>query len=61
MVESNFNALDINFVFTLDDQEEQATPQLDEAFMNSPWYADLIFVLFNLNAPPGLTKTIAHR
>lgn len=26
MVESNFNALDINFVAALDDQEEQATP-----------------------------------
>lgn len=43
MVESKFNALDINFVATLDDQEEQVTPQLDEAFMTSPWYADLIF------------------
>ena len=36
MVESNFNALDINFVDEWDDQEEQATPQLDEAFMTSP-------------------------
>ena len=33
------------------------TPQIDEAFITSPWYADLIFVLFNLQAPPGLTKT----
>ena len=57
MAESNFNALDINFVVALDDKEEKATPQLDEAFMTSPWYANLIFVLFNLNAPPSLTKT----
>lgn len=24
--------------------------------MSSPWYADLIYVLFNLNSPPSLTK-----
>ena len=47
MVESNFNALYINFVAELDDQEEKVTPQLDEAFMTSPWYAYLIYVLFN--------------
>jgi len=57
MDESNFNALDINFVVELDDHEEHATPQLDEAFMTSPWYANLIYVLFNLNSPPCLTKT----
>lgn len=57
MVESNSHALDINFVAALDSQEEQETPQLDEDFMTSPWYVNLIFVLFNLNAPPILTKT----
>ena len=56
MDESNFNALDINFVAKLDDQEEHATPQLDEAFMASPWYAILIYVSFNLNAPTDPTK-----
>jgi len=60
MVESNFNALDINFVAALDDQDEQATSQLDEAFITSPWYADFIFVLFNLNEIPSLTKTKAR-
>jgi len=28
-----------------------------EVFLTSPWYAYLIFVLHNLQAPPGLTKT----
>jgi hypothetical protein len=28
-----------------------------EVFLNSPWYADLIFVLHNLQARPSLTKT----
>ena len=59
MVESNFHALDIKFVVALDYQEEKATPQINEAFTTSPWYADLIFVLFYLQAPPSLTKTKA--
>jgi hypothetical protein len=37
-----------------------ATPSVGEVFLNSPWYADLIFVLQNLEAPPGLTKTKAR-
>jgi hypothetical protein len=57
MAESNFHALDINFLAAVDEQEEQATPHVREVFSNSPWYADLIFVLHNLQAPPGLTKT----
>jgi hypothetical protein len=57
MEESNCNALDINFLATFDEQEEQVTPKVKEVFLNSPWYADLIFVLHNLQAPPGLTKT----
>jgi hypothetical protein len=60
MVESNFHALDINFLAALDEQEEQATPQVTEDFATSPWYADLIFVLHHLQAPPGLTKTKAR-
>jgi hypothetical protein len=57
MVESNFQALDINFLDVADEQGEMATPNIREVFLNSPWYADLIFVLQNLQAPPGLTKT----
>jgi hypothetical protein len=60
MVESNFHALDINFLVAVDEQEEQATPNVKEVFLNSPWYEDLIFVLHNLQAPPGLTKTKAR-
>ena len=33
---------------------------MKEVFFNSPWYEDLIFVLHNLQAPPGLTKTKAR-
>jgi hypothetical protein len=60
MAESNFHALDINFLAAADEQGEQATPSVREVFLNSPWYADLIFVLHNLQAPPGLTKTKAR-
>jgi hypothetical protein len=59
MEESNFNALDINFLAGVDEQEEWVTPKVKEVFLNSPWYADLIFVLHNLQAPPSLTKTKA--
>jgi hypothetical protein len=59
MAESNFHALDINFLAAANGPEEQATPNIKEAFLNSPWYVDLIFVLQNLQAPPGLTKTKA--
>jgi hypothetical protein len=51
MAESNFQALDINFLDVADEQGEMATPNVREVFLNSPWYADLIFVLQNLQAP----------
>jgi hypothetical protein len=60
MAESNFHALDINFLVAVNEQEEQATPNVKEVFLNSPWYTYLIFVLHNLQAPPGLTKTKAR-
>jgi hypothetical protein len=52
MVESNFYALDINFLAAVDEQGEQVTPSVKEVFLNSPWYTDLIFVLHKLQALP---------
>jgi hypothetical protein len=60
MVESNFHALDINFLVAVDEHGEHATPSVKEVFLNSPWYAYLIFVLHNLQSPPRLTKTKAR-
>eukprot|EP00253_Pinus_taeda_P007560 PITA_07560 len=54
MSETNFQALDIN---QLDNEPELATPQISETFLQSPWYADIHFVLLNLCAPPGLSRT----
>jgi len=34
-----------------------ATPQINQAFLQTPWYADICFVLLNLHAPPGLSRT----
>ena len=60
MAESNWHALDINFIAQVDDQEEMATLEISEAFSDSPWYAYIIFVLLNLQAPPGLSRTKAR-
>ena len=54
MSETNFQALNIN---QLDNEQELATPQISEAFLLSPWYVDICFILLNLCAPPGLSKT----
>jgi hypothetical protein len=35
------------------------TPNVKDVFLNSPWYADLIFALHNLQAPHGITNTKA--
>ena len=54
MSKTNFQALEIN---QLDNEPELATPQISEIFLQSPWYADICFVLLNLCAPPGLSRT----
>ena len=54
MSETNFQALNIN---ELDNEQELATPQISQAFLLSPWYADICFILLNLCAPPGLSRT----
>ena len=60
MAESNCNALDINFITQVDDQEEMVTPYISDTFLHSPRYADIIFVLLKLQAPPGLSRTKAR-
>ena len=60
MAESNCEVLDINMINALDDQEEFSTPIVEDYFANSPWYTDIVYVLLNLNTPPGLPKTKAR-
>ena len=59
MAESNCELLDINMINALDSQEEFSTPVVEDHFVNSPWYTDIVYVFLNLNAPPGLSKTKA--
>eukprot|EP00253_Pinus_taeda_P005377 PITA_05377 len=54
MSETNFQALDIN---QLDSEPELATPKINVAFEQSPWHSDIYYVLQNLCAPPGLSRT----
>jgi len=56
MAESNCQGLDIKFVAQIDNEEEMATSLISQAFIESPWYADIIYVLQNLQAPLGLSK-----
>ena len=51
MAESNFEALDINMINALDEQEEMSTPIVEDHFMNSSWYAHILYVFLNLNTP----------
>ena len=60
MAELNLQAVDINMVDALGEQEGLPDPTVEEQFQNSPWYSDILYVLTNLNAPPDLSKTRAE-
>ena len=57
MAKSNFQALDMNMVDVLEENKEFIAPYIEEMFLNSSWYADIIYVLLYLNAPPSLSNT----
>jgi hypothetical protein len=61
MVQSNCDVLGINFITDLSENpQEETTMQVAQKFIDSPWYMDIIYVLRNLQAPPGLSKTKAR-
>jgi hypothetical protein len=61
MTQSNYDVLGINFIADLsENSEEETVPQVSQKFLESPWYADIIYVLRNLQAPPELSKTKAR-
>jgi len=41
----------------MDNGEEMASPPISHAFIESSWYADIIYVLQNLQSPPELSRT----
>ena len=50
-------ALDINLITELHDEQEMEIPQIGQPFLDSPQYADIIYVLQNLQDPLGLSIT----
>jgi hypothetical protein len=58
MVQSDYDALGINFIVDLlENPQEETTGQVSQKFIDSPWYTDIIYVLRNMQAPLGLSKT----
>ena len=41
-------------------EEERDTPRISQKFLDFVWYASIIFVLKNLQAPPKYSKTKAR-
>lgn len=61
MAESNLHVLDINLIAAMSDEnEESSSIQVSEMFILSPWYSDIIYVLQNLSAPPGMARNKAR-
>jgi len=59
MANSNCEALQINF---LSHQADQLDTEIEVMvdFVASPWYSDIVYVLRNLQAPEGLSKSRAR-
>jgi hypothetical protein len=61
MAQSNCDVFEINFIVDLSENpQEEAILQVSQKFIDSPWYAGIIYVLRNLQDPPGLSKTKAR-
>ena len=60
MAKSNLQSLNIRMVDALDEYEGLPAHTVEQQFQKSPWYADILYVLTNLNAPLDLSKTKAR-
>jgi len=61
MDESNLHILDINLITAFSNEnDESSSLQVSEMFFLSPWYSDIIYVLQNLSAPPGMVGNKAR-
>jgi hypothetical protein len=61
MAQANCELLGINFMDDLSTgAEEERVPQISQKFLDSPWYAYIIYVLRNLQAPLELSKMKAR-
>ena len=59
MTDSNCESLELNFLSNHSNQLDSRL-QVVADFTLSPWHSDIIYVLQNLQAPPGLSKTRAR-
>jgi hypothetical protein len=61
MVQSDYDSLGIKFIADLSkNPQEKTIVQVSQKFVDSPWYANIIYVLRNMKAPLGLSKTKAR-
>ena len=59
MIDSHCNSLQLN-IFAGQSNQLDAEVPVKPDFSISPWYADIVFVLQNLQPPTGLSKTRAR-
>jgi hypothetical protein len=58
MAQSDCDVTVMNFIADLSEYpQEQNIVQVSQQFIDSPWYSYIIYVLENLHAPPGVSKT----
>ena len=60
MAESNLHVLDINLIAAMSDENEQGLSiQVAKIFVRSPWYSNIIYMLWNLYSPPSIARNKA--
>jgi hypothetical protein len=61
MTHPDYDVVGMNFIIDLSEcPQEEKTVQVPQQFIDSPWYVDIIYVLENIQAPPGMSKTKAR-
>jgi hypothetical protein len=61
MAHSDYDTVGMNFIVHLSEcPQEEKVVQVPQQCIDSPWYADIIYVLENLQAPLGVSKTKAR-
>jgi hypothetical protein len=61
MAQTNCEVLGRNFIAKLSEgAKEEKNPLISQKFLDSTWYADIIFMLKNLQAPLEFSKTKAR-
>jgi hypothetical protein len=60
MARSDYDVVVMNFIADLlECPQEEKTIEAFQQFIDSPWYANIIYVLENIQAPPSVSKTKA--